>query len=376
MFQSPKLNKLDAIAGRNFCINGSFDFWQRGTSFNFISSGSFTADRMQSNSNWLNTTTIRSTDVPSNNLSTYSYQMTNNNSGTLGVSNFSIIEQNIEATFVQHLTRKAGAKITIGFWAKCSEAGIRSVALRSNRENAWANNRSYIHEFNIQAADTWEFFTFEVEFDGVGVWETGSDKTGLGIIFTLNSGSNFQSSTLDTWIPATAAEFASSNTHQLNADGAYLKIAQLQILEGSVELDGTEFVRAGGDYAEEFELCERYFELVPNRLAGSRYAGGPGLASFYKHYFRVKKRGNPVFVNISGATKITSGAPGPNQLNGLDYTFGAYLVGAHQTVSGSSFGGDSGLVTITPATIASSSVGGYQELYLGAGVIMGWDAEL
>ena len=34
-----------AIAGKNFIINGGFDFWQRGTTFTSPSSWTYSADR-------------------------------------------------------------------------------------------------------------------------------------------------------------------------------------------------------------------------------------------------------------------------------------------------------------------------------------------
>ena len=74
---APRIARLD----KNLIINGNFDYAQRGSSFNHISTHPYTLDRFQGGSNWLNTTIERVEDAPNAN-SRYSMKQTNNNSGT------------------------------------------------------------------------------------------------------------------------------------------------------------------------------------------------------------------------------------------------------------------------------------------------------
>jgi hypothetical protein len=107
-------------AGKNHIINGAFDFWQRGTTFNNMSSGSYTADRFLYS--WDGNGTMncsRQTFTPGS-APVSGYEGTyfiRGNVGTAGTS--TVLDLNHRVEDVRSL---AGQTVTLSFWAKADSA--------------------------------------------------------------------------------------------------------------------------------------------------------------------------------------------------------------------------------------------------------------
>lgn len=87
----------------------------------------------------------------------------------------------------------AGASdLATGIWVRSGVTGTYAIPVRNS-----AANRSYIRTFTINAADTWEFKTFQIPGDTSGTWNV-TTGVGLEVSVTLMAGSNFQG-TADTW---------------------------------------------------------------------------------------------------------------------------------------------------------------------------------
>jgi hypothetical protein len=180
------LSDILALAGaaQSLTINGNFNIWQRGTTFTGAANV-YTADR------WAMRVTgagvvdvLRSTDVP-NNKSDYSLQVdVTTADATLATTDFYGVEYRVEGYDALPLAfGAAGAEsVTISFWVKSAKTGTHSVALQNS-----AVNRSYVAEYSVSVADTWEYKTVTIAGDTTGTWLT-DNGIGLAVIFALASG--------------------------------------------------------------------------------------------------------------------------------------------------------------------------------------------
>src|SRR5687767_7913984 len=152
---------LIAVSDRNVIINGNFDIWQRGTSFAAATSGSYSADRWKYGKVGAAVHTIsRDTSVPtvdeSNFFSNYSLKMAVTTlDSSIAAGDLSYISYPVEG---YDWTRLARRPFTLSFWVRGTKTGIHCVSFRNND----TADRSYIAEYTINAADTWERKTITV----------------------------------------------------------------------------------------------------------------------------------------------------------------------------------------------------------------------
>lgn len=277
--------------GRNYIINGNFDFWQRGTFFN---SNVYTADR------WLRAKTAppawewtRETDVPtvdeSGFQSQYSLKMdTTASPGSVAAGETVGAIYRVEGSDFATLHNK---NIVLSFWTKSSKPGTYAVSIR----NA-AFDRSYVAEYTIDVANTWEKKEIVIKHDNTGTWNIGNG-IGAHVTFDYGSGTNFQT---------TAGSWQSGNfTSTANVDNILdsianeVFIAQVQLMEGTQSLP---FRRAGKTIGEEFSLCLRYYEQAGDfaettPILGRQRNFSGGAVDLLKHYpFKVEKRAIPTVI--------------------------------------------------------------------------------
>jgi hypothetical protein len=144
-------------APQNALVNGNFSVWQRGTSFPGLGSGLFFADRWQwSYTGAANITMAQDTSVPTvgtNAVNTpYSAKLTvpTTPDTSIAAGDLYVISQNIEGYDYRALTNG----MALSFWVKAHRTGIYCVSFRNS-----GNDRSYVAEYTINAADTWEYKT-------------------------------------------------------------------------------------------------------------------------------------------------------------------------------------------------------------------------
>ena len=336
MSLTPRLDRLD----KNYIINGGMDFWQRATSSTTVDS-QYVADRfVPSTFGGQVTTTSRSSDIPNTNNIKYSYQV---QVGTANVSPSSgqhlTIRHHIEGNDFLQIK---GKTFTLGFWVKSSLPGIYSVVFGNASQD-----RSLIKEYTINAADTWEYKTITVLHDSSGSWSYDTGR-GLSLTFALMAGSSYRFSP-NSWQSVSAL----SSTSQVNfaaTVGNIFRITGISLTEGDKALDFNQFVRAGGTFAQELTLCQRYYQTliqsiavaqnantvyfglhgrVPMRVASPAITAAAANISFYNGS-----------VNTSGGNTIVVGG-------GLLNEYGMYCF---FTVSG--FSG------LTAGTVGMSNTGG------------------
>jgi hypothetical protein len=240
--------KLDL---KNKIINGSFDFWQRGTSFASATNTQYTADRWAYGKVGSAVHTIsRSSDIPATGFSLSSLLMTCTTAqASMGASDQFGIQQRIEGSVLRTFKDK---KMVMSFWVKASKIGQYSVSF-FNALGTRGNAISY----TITSANTWEKKTIRVTFDSTGTWNYDS-SLGMYVWFPIAVGSSLQGPT--GW-SNTVAVAVSGQVNLCDTVGATFQLADIVFVEDNDgQTRNPNFTFAGRDYMEEYQLCMRYFE--------------------------------------------------------------------------------------------------------------------
>jgi hypothetical protein len=161
------------------------------------------------------------------------------------------LQTRIEAHNLQHLIYgNANAKtVVLSFWFKSPKSGAHCVGLYQPD-----GTRSYIREFTVASADTWEQHTVTFPGDASGTI-TNDNGEGLRLNFALTGGSTYQVAA-DGW--AAGEDYATSNQQNLldnTANNIYLTGVQLEV--GSV---ATDFEHE--DIGTMLAKCKRYYEQM------------------------------------------------------------------------------------------------------------------
>ena len=243
-----------AQLGKNLLINGSCSVAQRGSVSGIGGSQTYTAcDRFKlffgTGGEQGRVTTTQDTDVPSGGgfSSSLKIDCTTAESAVASGELFAL-SQDIEAQNLQHLLygNAAAKTLALSFWFKSPKSGTHCVALRQPD-----GSRSYVREFTVASADTWEKHTVTFSGDASGTINNDTGA-GLSVIWPLVAGSDFQV-TADQW--AAGSDYATSNQQNLldsTANNVYITGVQLEV--GSVVTDF-----AHQTYAEDLAACQRYY---------------------------------------------------------------------------------------------------------------------
>lgn len=284
-----RLNAIEALFGSNLAVNGNFDIDQRNVGsltgintdqyladmFELIYSGSAVFDYEQSST------------VP-NDKSQNSFKLTVTTAdASLAASDRYHINTRIEG--FNYAPYHNNQELTISFFVRSSLTGTYSVGLANN-----ALNRAYTTEFTINTADTFEFKTVTFRTDTTGTWEFGKNA-GLEIYIVLAAGSDFTTSTTDTWQGTN--DFASTN--QVNWAATLnneFYLSQFKIESGN---DASEFVPVDRALTllRAMRYYEKSFEYSDAPGATTAVSGETGRASSTSHIhnvrFKVPKRTTP-----------------------------------------------------------------------------------
>lgn len=245
---SNNVNSLRVDHGfKNYIINGNFDVWQYGTSQTISGYGS--DDR------WVNynagSTKIHSqvlctdTELALFNASKFSRTVV---SSVIGVANYAYKLQHIE-----DVTKLAGKKVTISFWAKSdSNKNVAIELIQSFGTGGTPSAPVYnIGSQQVLLSSAWQKKTITVEIPSIVRKTLGTDgvhTSSTAINFWFDAGSNLN-----------------ARTASLGQQSGTFDIAQVQIEEGSV---ATPFENR--PYGLELSLCQRYYETSYNN---GQYAG-------------------------------------------------------------------------------------------------------
>jgi hypothetical protein len=220
------------IAGKNFVINGGFDFWQRGTSFAGLgaaTSSTYTADRW--NSGAAANITISRVSAITEGLQ-YGLRIQRNSGTSTGGDAF--ICHTIESS---NATLLAGKTVTLSFNVRTGANFSGAAAYCVPRFGTGTDEGSALG-YNGQ----WTGHNQLVHTVSPNTTMTNYTKT-----FTVPSGT--KEIMLLMGVQSFAATSAGAND--------WLEFEKIQLEIGSV---ATPFSRAGGDIQGELTKCQRYFE--------------------------------------------------------------------------------------------------------------------
>jgi hypothetical protein len=157
----------------------------------------------------------------------------------------------------------ANAKdISISFWVKSSLTGTFAVGLFNS-----AVDRSYVTNYTINSANTWEQKSVTIPGDTTGTWLT-TNGTALNVGFMLSCGST-RHTTANIWVSGTF-QSTSSQVDLTATTGATFQITGVQLERGSTA-SSFEY----RPYGTELALCQRYFlRTNPTGAAGTGGLGG------------------------------------------------------------------------------------------------------
>jgi ribosomal protein L18 len=229
---------------RNAIINGAFDIWQRGTTFNAVTTGTFFADR------WLaaSVSGTQTINVTQQTFTPGSAPMAGNEG-----QYFMRIARTVSSSGAFYLDHKiedvrtlAGQTVTLSFWARVSSGTLtpNRVFLNQNFGSGGSAETDNIGAFFPTITTTWQRFTQTIALPSIAGKTLGAGNY-LRFLWELGSGlGNF---TLDLW--------------------------GVQLEAGSV---ATPFARAATTLQGELAACQRYYVRLVQ--GGTDSAVGLGYA--------------------------------------------------------------------------------------------------
>jgi hypothetical protein len=270
---------------RNRIINGDMRIDQRNGGASVSADGAFPCDRFGAFRASGTFTAQQSSVTPAGFTASILYTSTaTTTTAYAGVQQ--IIEGNNIADF--GWGSASAQSITLSFWVRSSLTGTFGGSLRNS-----ASNRSYVFQYTIIAANTWEQKTVTIAGDTSGTWLT---TNGAGIRVWFDTGS-------DTARLSTAGSWSSNDylgvtgaTRVTNTNGATFYITGVQLEAGSV---ATPFERR--DYGRELMMCQRYYT---NAFSGNQGALYATTAATFKFKFPVTMRTAPT-MSLSSGTSVT-----------------------------------------------------------------------
>jgi hypothetical protein len=290
------LNTGQLAGMRNKIINGKMEIAQRGTSFAAIASSAYSLDRWTPGYATSAVTTIsQQSDVPSNNEFQSSLRIAVTTADTsIAAGDGYGIEQKIEGYNVRDLI---GRTFTLSFWVRSSKTGIHCVSLRNS-----GNDRSYVAEYTINAANTWEQKSITVNGGLItaGTWNW-TNGVGINLRFELACGSTFHT-TANAW--QTGLFLGTANqVNCLDSNTNIFAITGVQLEVGSV---ATPFEHR--PFGAELALCQRY--AIAYSLAEVGQATNNNITSGGTVWFKQSMRGAPTMSVASfNASVGSAGTP-------------------------------------------------------------------
>ena len=329
------LNSAVSQIGKNLIQNGAMTLNQRGSAVG--AANHFALDRWY----WVQSSgdaCTKSQDtsvVPAGSGFKFSHKTdVTTAGGAPGGGDFNITEQRIEAQNLQQLLYGvAGAKTLVAsFWFRSPKSGTHCVALYQPD-----GSRSYVREFTVAAADTYEYFTMTFPGDTGGTINNDSGA-GLHLVFPMNVGSNFQVAA-NQW--AAGQDYATSNQQNLldnTANNIYITGVQLEV--GSV---ATDFEHE--PISVTLAKCLRYFWRWKIQDANSQLFAAPTMNAAVNAFFGpvnmpVEMRSSPTgSISNVGHVVVADGGNGNRAVSDVTFHPNKNAATIHFTVASGTLGG-------------------------------------
>ena len=292
--QVANLNGGPLAGTRNRIINGDMRIDQRAAVV--TTNGAYTVDRWQLGFSTTGAVQVaKSSDSPSTFSNSLLFDVTTADT-SIAAGEYAALTQYIEGFNAADLAfgSATAQTVTLSFWIKSTTTGTYCVSLRNG-----ANNRAFVAEYSVAAANTWEKKTITISGDTSGTWLT-DNGVGISVAFAFACGSTFQTAA-NTW--AAGNFLGTSNQVNLLASTANeARITGVQFEPGSVS---TPFERRS--YGQELALCQRYYEIT-SAATYADYTPG-GVSNVLYGSYAVEKRASPS-LTLSATTQINTAAVG------------------------------------------------------------------
>tara|TARA_R100000231_G_scaffold28168_2_gene24963 strand:+ start:2247 stop:3458 length:1212 start_codon:yes stop_codon:yes gene_type:complete len=169
---------------------------------------------------------------------------------SMGSSEYQLFWQTIESQNIFDRTgfgTGSNAKdLSLSFWVRSSVPGPFSGALEN-----WQQNRAFVWEVDINDADTWEYKTVHIPPCTDGDWQISTNN---GAYFMFSLGTTISGKPNSGWVSAQKLG-SDRDIKRISLQFCTVDITGVQLEIGRV---ATEFDHRS--YAEEFEVCQRYFQ--------------------------------------------------------------------------------------------------------------------
>lgn len=273
------INQLySVVAGsvfrKNCIINGAMRLAQRGTSFAAAASGIYSLDRwLYGKAGTMVHTLSQDTDVPTvaqaGRLITHCLRLQLTTPQTsIGATDICNIGQRIEGYNFQRIAQRP---FTASFWVKATLPGIYSLIFLNN-----GLDRSYVANFTIAAANTYQEITVNVPASPTGGTWNYTNGVGLFVAIVLACGSTYYT-TPGTWQTG-LFEGTASNINGVNTGATDFRFTEVQVEPGSV---ATEFDLL--DIETDFSNARRYYwKTFPYATAPAQNTGVLGGCITYR----------------------------------------------------------------------------------------------
>ena len=248
---TPRLDSIDT----NLIINGSMDFWQRGTTFT-ASTNVYGADRWKHNIISSHYQVLRSTNIPSVENVAFSLQADCLAVASPAAADQEMIEQFIEGNLAKKLV---GRKARLVFWVSSPKTGTHNLYIITS-----SSTNSMLLPYTVTAANTWQKVVLDVDFTSVPTTLLTGSSAALVVGFPLAIGTNRVNASSNIWL---SGDFkilsgAQSNLLDNTANNFYVTGVMLMPYNSMATPSdpGNVYTYAGRDIIRELQLCQRYYE--------------------------------------------------------------------------------------------------------------------
>ena len=324
-----KSSVVNRINAQPFLNNGGFEISQRsGTTATSFVNNTYGLDRWK---NYLNGSCAlnyqqlgQASSIVTNLQSTSGINYTNclyldcTTAASLGGSDLLSVLQLMEGYVHNPL---AGKAMTLSFWVRSSVTGTYCVAFKEG------STKTYVVEYTISSADTWEQKIINITNDTLANYNTNTSVTtgsSLQVNFTLRLGTVAQQTSAGAWNSGNF--YGTSNQVTWGTSTSHdFYLAGVQLEEGTYT-SSTLPPFQHESYGDNLARCQRYFQLPKNWWAYSDTYTATSWKCY--HDFPVIMRAAPTLTASGTPTvnKMNANAAGPNSIS----TPGSANVGGFQ----------------------------------------------
>ena len=282
-----------ALSNRNLIINGAMQVAQRGTSASPAPSG-YLIDRFATFKSGAGTFSLaQSSDAPVG--FNKSLLATVTSSSTPSGGDYYIIQQPIEGQNLSVLSLGTANALTstLSFYVKSSLTGTFSGSLRDGPSGV-----SYVFEYTINSANTWERKTVTISGSTGGTFPT-DNTAGARLAFSLGQGTTYAASTVGSWV--------SGNFHGSTAETDFIATngATFYLTGVSLEVGDTATPFEHRSIADTLQACQRFYERHDTfNTHACLYANNEYVGDVI---YKVTKRSTPSISGLTGNYGSVSG---------------------------------------------------------------------